>query len=64
MSDEIEGPLRLCLGCLEEWPDDDEFYRSPRDRICLACRAERRSRYRESMRLASRRYRQRRAVAT
>jgi hypothetical protein len=64
--DGIEGPVRLCLGCLEEWPDDDEFYRSPRDRLCIACRSERRARYRrEAMREASRRYRaRRRAVAS
>lgn len=51
------GPVRLCLGCLEEWPDDEEFYRSDDDRICIACHSERRARRRAQMREASRRWR-------
>ena len=31
--------LRVCLGCGEDWPTDEEFYRQG-STVCLACEAE------------------------
>jgi hypothetical protein len=36
--DPILGIVRLCSGCEEEWPVDDEFYRPLDDTLCRACR--------------------------
>jgi len=31
--------LRACVGCREDWPSDDEFYRQG-SLVCIACEAE------------------------
>ena len=33
-------PDRVCKRCLEEWPDDAEFYRVPTTPWCIACERE------------------------
>lgn len=43
------GPVRTCLLCREEWPDDDEFYRDEYY-LCRACEWELGERVREQTR--------------
>lgn len=38
----VEDVYRLCTGCNEEWPDDEEFYH-PGHKRCIACEYEARA---------------------
>lgn len=39
---------KVCRVCLESWPDDAEFYKTPKETMCIACQFERNQRYKRN----------------
>lgn len=39
---------KICIGCKESWPTDVEFYKTPTDTTCIACRFERTKRHKRN----------------
>jgi hypothetical protein len=41
---------KVCRKCQESWPDDNEFYKTEKDTMCIACQYERDRGYKRAKR--------------
>ena len=39
---------KVCRKCQESWPDDNEFYKTEKDTMCIACQYERDKHYKRN----------------